>query len=73
MFTAGGAEVEVDAAAEEDTEIVQDKLTDEGRDKIQVPTKCQRSSNPFYVANYYIKLVTTSWAHSNSQRKKQQS
>jgi len=35
MFTAGGAEVEVDAAAEEDTEIVQDKLTDEGRDKIQ--------------------------------------
>ena len=27
-------------------------------------TLCPRSSNPFYIATYYIKWVTTSWTHS---------
>ena len=27
-------------------------------------TVCPRSSDPFYVVSYYIKWVTTSWAHS---------
>ena len=27
-------------------------------------TVCPRSSDPFYVVTYYIKLVTTSWTHS---------
>ena len=25
---------------------------------------CPRSSDPFYMANYYIKWVPTSWTHS---------
>ena len=28
---------------------------------------CPRSSDPFYIVSYYIKWVTTSWTHSNSQ------
>ena len=27
-------------------------------------TICPRSSDPFYIASYYIKWVTTSWTHS---------
>ena len=31
-----------------------------------VCTVCPRSSDPFYIVTYYIKLVTTSWTHSTS-------
>ena len=27
-------------------------------------TVCPRSSDPFYVITYYIKLITTSWTYS---------
>ena len=27
-------------------------------------TICPRSSDPFYIVSYYIKLVTTSWTYS---------
>ena len=27
-------------------------------------TMCPRSSDPFYIVTYYIKLVTTSWTDS---------
>ena len=30
-------------------------------------TICPRSSDPFYIVNYYINWVTTSWTHSSSE------
>ena len=29
---------------------------------------CLRSSDPFYVVTYYIKLATTSWTHCSKER-----
>ena len=33
---------------------------------IEDGTICLRSSDPFYIVNYYIKWATTSWTHSSS-------
>ena len=30
---------------------------------------CPGRSNPFYILNYYIKWVTTSWTHSKGKEK----
>ena len=35
-------------------------------------TICPRSSDPFNIATYYIKWVTTFWTHSRGKLEKQQ-
>ena len=32
----------------------------------RLSTMCPRSSDPFYVVTYYMKLVTTSWTYCKS-------
>ena len=39
-------------------------LTRPSRDEA-LGTVCPGSSDPFYILTYYIRLVTTSWTHSN--------
>ena len=35
--------------------------------RLHYGTVCSGSSDPFDVVSYYIKWVTTSWTHSNSE------